>query len=53
MHDGAKSRDGYSAKKGQAEPGYFWNLSAPGGSVVFQWQETRRHACLAELIGAD
>jgi transposase len=42
-----------SAKKGQTEQGYFWSLSAPGGDVVFEWQETRRHACLAELMGED
>jgi transposase len=42
-----------SAKKGQTEQGYFWSLSAPGGDVVFEWQQTRRHACLAELIGDD
>lgn len=39
--------------KGQTQQGYFWSLSAPGGDVVFQWQETRRHACLTELIGDD
>jgi hypothetical protein len=42
-----------TVKKGQTTQGYFWSLSAPGGDVVFQWQETRRHACLAELIGQD
>jgi transposase len=41
------------AKKGRTEQGYFWSLSAPGGDVVFEWQETRRHACLAELIGEN
>lgn len=42
-----------SAKKGHTEQGYFWSLSAPRGDVVFEWQETRRHACLNELIGED
>ncbi len=42
-----------SAKKGETKQGYFWSLSAPGGDVVFQWQETRRHACLTELIGEN
>lgn len=42
-----------TAKKGQTEQGYFWSLSAPAGDVVFQWQKTRRHACLGELIGED
>jgi len=42
-----------TAKKGQTEQGYFWSLSAPGGDVIFEWQETRRHACLTELIGED
>jgi transposase len=42
-----------TAKKGHTEQGYFWSLSAPEGDVVFEWQETRRHACLAELIGED
>ena len=40
-----------SARKGETKQGYFWSLSAPGGDVVFQWQQTRRHACLTELIG--
>jgi hypothetical protein len=42
-----------SAKKGQTQQGYFWSLSTPGGDVVFEWHKTRRHACLAELIGDD
>lgn len=42
-----------SGKKGQTEQGYFWSLSAPGGDVVFDWQQTRRHDCLTELIGED
>jgi len=42
-----------TAKKGHTEQGYFWSLSAPGDDVVFAWEETRRHACLTELIGAD
>lgn len=42
-----------SAQKGETKQGYFWSLSAPGGDVVFQWQETRRHACLGELIGEN
>jgi transposase len=42
-----------TAKKGKTEQGYFWSLSDPGGDVVFQWQQTRRHVCLAELIGEN
>ncbi len=42
-----------TVKKGQTQQGYFWSLSAPGGDVVFQWQQTRKHACLTELIGED
>jgi transposase len=42
-----------TAQKGQTAQGYLWSLSAPGGDVVFQWQITRKHACLNELIGDD
>lgn len=42
-----------TVKKGKTEQGYFWSLSAPGGDVVFQWQKTRKHSCLSELIGTD
>jgi transposase len=42
-----------TAQKGQTEQGYFWSLSAPDGDVVFAWQQTRRHACLTELIGEN
>lgn len=42
-----------TVRKGETKQGYFWSLSAPGGDVVFQWQETRRHACLTELIGEN
>jgi transposase len=42
-----------SGKKGKTGQGYFWSLSAPGGDVVFQWQQTRKHCCLTELIGDD
>ena len=40
-----------TVKNGKTRQGYFWSLSAPGGDVVFQWQTTRQHACLSDLIG--
>ncbi len=40
-------------KSGQAEQGYLWVVSAPGGDVVFDWRLSRRHGELTTLLSDD
>lgn len=35
---------------GKAQQGYFWTYHVPGGDVIFDWQPSRAHRCLEEVI---
>ena len=35
---------------GKAQQGYFWTYHVPGGDVIFDWQSSRAHRCLEEVI---
>lgn len=37
-------------KRGGTTQGWLWVLSRPGGDVVFNWRESRRHGELASLL---
>jgi transposase len=40
-------------KGGKTEQGYLWVMGAPGGDVVFDWQLSRKHDHLTDLVGKD
>lgn len=35
---------------GKAQQGYFWAYSQPKGDVLFDWQPSRGHECLLEML---
>ena len=35
---------------GQAQQGYFWAYSNPKGDVIFDWQTSRGHQCLIDML---
>lgn len=35
---------------GKAQQGYFWAYSNPKGDVIFDWQTSRGHECLLEML---
>lgn len=38
---------------GKCAQGYFWTYSVPGADVIFDWQASRAHGCLDEVMGQD
>jgi hypothetical protein len=38
---------------GKCAQGYFWTYSVPGGDVIFDWQPSRAHRCLSQVIPED
>lgn len=35
---------------GKAQQGYLWTYHVPGGDTIFDWQSSRAHACLEQII---
>jgi len=38
---------------GKCGRGYFWTYSVPRGDVIFDWQSSRAHGCLGQVIPPD